>query len=94
MLMGHIVQAANQCKASSARAGVQDDAKEIERLRAELAVSDARVDSLTWVLRIVRRKVNWDPDSPTLRLVEQSIAGAQAPGHVERPQTGSKLRSI
>ena len=94
MLIGHVVQAATHHKASPTSAGIEDYAKEIERLRAELAVSDARVDSLTWVLRIVRRKVNWDPDSPTLRLVEQSIAGQQAAGHVARPQSGSKLRSI
>ena len=94
MLIGHVVQAATHHKASPTSAGIEDYAKEIERLRAELVVSDARVDSLTWVLRIVRRKVNWDPDSPTLRLVEQSIAGQQATGRVERPQSGSKLRSV
>ena len=94
MLTGHVVQAAAQHAASSQLAGIQDYAKEVERLRAELAASDARVDSLTWVLRIVQRKVNWDPDSPTLRLVEQSIAGAQARSPVDRPQSGPKLRSV
>jgi hypothetical protein len=94
MLIGHIVQPAIHHKAAPTLVGVQDYVKEIERLRAELAVSDARVDSLTWVLRIVRRKVNWDPDSPTLRLIDQSIAGTQTIGPVERPQSGSKLRSV
>ena len=95
MLIGHVVQAADHRTASpSTLAGIQECAKEIERLRAELAVSDARVESLTWVLRIVRREINWGPDSPTLRLVDQSIAGAQAPGHVERPRSGPMLRSV
>ena len=88
MLIGHIVQAAAQRTASpSILAGIQETAKEIERLRADLAVSDARVESLMWVLRIVRREINWGPDSPTLRLVEQSIAGAQTRSHVERPRS-------
>jgi hypothetical protein len=94
MLMGPIVQAAAYHSASSTPAGTQDYAKEIEQLRAELAVSDARIESLTWVLRIVRRQVSWEPDSPTLRLVEQSIAGAQTVHRAERPQSSSKLRSI
>jgi hypothetical protein len=94
MLTGHVVQAATLHQASSTIAAAQDHAKEIERLRTALAVSEARVDSLTWVLRMVRRKVDWDPFSPTLRLVEQAIAGTQTVALVERTQSGTKLRSV
>jgi len=95
MLIGHVVQAADQRPASQpTHAGIRECAKEIERLRAELAVSDARVESLTWILRIVRREIDWGPNSPTLRLIDQSIAGAQAPGRVERAPSGPMLRSV
>lgn len=66
----------------------------MERLRAELAMSEARVESLTWVLRIVRREINWGPDSPTLRLVDQSIAGVHGGGRVEHARSRAMLRSL
>ena len=37
------------------------------RLRAER-------DSLLWILRIVRREVNWSEDSPTLRMISAALA--------------------
>jgi hypothetical protein len=37
------------------------------RLRAER-------DSLMWILRIVRREVNWSDDSPTLRMIDAALA--------------------
>ena len=96
MIIGHVVEAAIHCTAAASTVSQTEDyTKEIEHLRAELAVSDARVESLTWILRIVRREVNWGPDSPTLRLIEQSIASAETPRAVERPQTGAPLlRSV
>lgn len=95
MMIGHIVEAATHCAVAPVTlADIQQSAKEIARLRAELAISEARVHSLTWVLRIVRREINWGPDSPTLRLVEQSIAGAEPARQVERSPTGPMLRSL
>jgi hypothetical protein len=51
------------------RAQVQSDAplEESVRLRAER-------DSLLWILRIVRREVNWSDDSPTLRMIDAALA--------------------
>jgi hypothetical protein len=37
------------------------------RMRAER-------DSLLWILRIVRREVNWSDDSPTLRMIDAALA--------------------
>jgi hypothetical protein len=34
----------------------------------------AERDSLLWILRIVRREVNWSEDSPTLRMIEAALA--------------------
>jgi hypothetical protein len=93
MMIGHVVEAAVRCTAAASTVSDADDrAKEIECLRAALALSDARVSSLIWVLRIVRREVNWGPDSPTLRLVDQSIAGAETPGKAERPPAGTAMQ--
>jgi hypothetical protein len=51
------------------RAAVQSDAPldESVRLRVER-------DSLLWILRIVRREVNWSDDSPTLRMIDAALA--------------------
>jgi hypothetical protein len=96
MMNGHVVEAAVHCVASASTVAESEDcAEEIDRLRAELAMSDARVNALTWVLRVVRREVNWGPDSPTLRLIEQSIASGNFPRPVERAAAeGSLLRSV
>jgi hypothetical protein len=50
---------------------VQSDTtlEESVQLRAER-------DSLLWILRIVRREVNWSDDSPTLRMIEAALARA------------------
>jgi hypothetical protein len=45
------------------------DLEESVRLRAER-------DSLLWILRIVRREVNWSDDSPTLRMIDAALARA------------------
>ncbi|GAC1335485.1 MAG: hypothetical protein NVSMB26_20130 [Beijerinckiaceae bacterium] len=34
----------------------------------------AERDSLLWILRIVRREVNWSDDSPTLRMIDAALA--------------------
>jgi hypothetical protein len=34
----------------------------------------AERDSLLWILRIVRREVNWSDDSPTLRMIDTALA--------------------
>jgi hypothetical protein len=34
----------------------------------------AERDSLLWILRIVRREVNWSEDSPTLRMLDAALA--------------------
>ncbi len=34
----------------------------------------AERDSLLWILRIVRREVNWSDDSPTLRMINAALA--------------------
>jgi hypothetical protein len=34
----------------------------------------AERDSLLWILRIVRREVNWTDDSPTLRMINAALA--------------------
>jgi hypothetical protein len=51
------------------RAMAQGDStlEESVRLRAER-------DSLLWILRIVRREVNWSDDSPTLRMIDAALA--------------------
>jgi hypothetical protein len=51
------------------RAALQSDAglDEPVALRAER-------DSLLWILRIVRREVNWSDDSPTLRMIDAALA--------------------
>ena len=41
--------------------------EESTQLRAER-------DSLLWILRIVRREVNWTDDSPTLRMIDAALA--------------------
>lgn len=96
MMTGHVVEAAIPCTAAAAMVSDNDDyRKEIERLRGELTASQARVESLMWVLRIVRREVNWGPDSPTLRLIERSMVGTDSPRSVERPPAGAPLlRSV
>jgi hypothetical protein len=50
-------------------AAVQSDTilDESVQLRAER-------DSLLWILRIVRREVNWSDDSPTLRMIDAALA--------------------
>jgi hypothetical protein len=47
--------------------------------RSEVALDDsvrlqAERDSLLWILRIVRREVNWSEDSPTLRMIDAALA--------------------
>jgi hypothetical protein len=51
------------------RAVTQNDSglEESVQLRAER-------DSLLWILRIVRREVNWSDDSPTLRMIDAALA--------------------
>jgi hypothetical protein len=51
------------------RPAVQSDSNldESVQLRAER-------DSLLWILRIVRREVNWSDDSPTLRIIDAALA--------------------
>jgi hypothetical protein len=51
------------------RAMAQNDSTldESVQLRAER-------DSLLWILRIVRREVNWSDDSPTLRMIDAALA--------------------
>jgi hypothetical protein len=51
------------------RPAVQSDSNlgESVQLRAER-------DSLLWILRIVRREVNWSDDSPTLRMIDAALA--------------------
>ncbi len=51
------------------RLPVQQDSAldETVKLRAER-------DSLLWILRIVRREVNWSDDSPTLRMIDAALA--------------------
>ena len=95
-MTGHVVEAAIPCTAAAPTVSDNDDhLKEIERLRNELTASQAHVDSLMWVLRIVRREVNWGPDSPTLRLIDRSMAGADSPRAAERPPVGTPLlRSV
>jgi hypothetical protein len=53
------------------RAQARDDAglEESVQLRAER-------DSLLWILRIVKREVNWTDDSPTLRMIDAALARA------------------
>jgi hypothetical protein len=34
----------------------------------------AERDSLLWILRIVKREVNWTDDSPTLRMIDAALA--------------------
>jgi hypothetical protein len=34
----------------------------------------AERDSLLWILRIVRREVNWSDDSPTLHMINAALA--------------------
>jgi hypothetical protein len=34
----------------------------------------AERDSLLWILRIVRREVNWSDGSPTLRMIDAALA--------------------
>ena len=36
----------------------------------------AERDSLLWILRIVKREVNWTDDSPTLRMIDTALARA------------------
>ena len=51
------------------RAQTREDSglEESVRLRAER-------DSLLWILRIVKREVNWTDDSPTLRMIDAALA--------------------
>jgi hypothetical protein len=51
------------------RTQARDDSglEESLQLRAER-------DSLLWILRIVRREVNWSDDSPTLRMIDAALA--------------------
>jgi hypothetical protein len=51
------------------RPALQSDSRldESVQMRAER-------DSLLWILRIVRREVNWSDDSPTLRMIEAALA--------------------
>lgn len=49
--------------------------------RSEVALDpsvqlQAERDSLLWILRIVRREVNWSDDSPTLRMIDAALARA------------------
>ena len=52
-------------------AQARDDSwlEESVQLRAER-------DSLLWILRIVKREVNWTDDSPTLRMIDAALARA------------------
>jgi hypothetical protein len=51
------------------RAALQSDSTLDESVRVS-----AERDSLLWILRIVRREVNWSEDSPTLRMIDAALA--------------------
>jgi hypothetical protein len=53
---------------------VQRPAPQSEAALPESVQLRAERDSLLWILRIVRREVNWSDDSPTLRMIDAALA--------------------
>ncbi|MFN3892145.1 MAG: hypothetical protein ACK4MV_17240 [Beijerinckiaceae bacterium] len=65
--------------------GARDLGAENVRLSEKIDECEQRIASLMWVLGVIRRGVEWQDDSPILRIIERAMSEEEARGDTLGP---------
>ncbi|MBX9760339.1 MAG: hypothetical protein K2Y29_16290 [Beijerinckiaceae bacterium] len=57
-----------------------DSDNELDAVRAQLEECEQRVAAMMWVLGVIRRGVEWQEESPMLRLIDRTLSHEEARG--------------
>lgn len=57
-----------------------DSDNELAAVRAQLEECEQRVAAMMWVLGVIRRGVEWQEESPMLRLIDRTLSHEEARG--------------
>lgn len=69
------------CDISSIRArGASRLQSETARLSAQIDECEQRIASVVWTLGVIRRGVEWQEDSPILRIIDRAMCAEEARG--------------